>query len=102
MICGRPYNQTDYNIDIARANEMTNTLLPMIEAITPNASAYLNECDFQQPNWQQTLYGVNYEPLLKIKDKYDPDQIFYALQAVGSDRWYTDKARGGRLCPVGH
>lgn len=79
---------------------MTYKLLPMLEAITPNGTAYLNECDFQQPNFQDVLYGVNYAPLLQIKDKYDPDQIFYALQAVGSERWYTDQERGGRLCPV--
>jgi hypothetical protein len=38
---------------------------------------------------------------LKIKDKYDPDQIFYAITAVGSERWYEDMEKGGRLCRVG-
>jgi hypothetical protein len=94
------YDQTDYDANIALANKMTNELLPMIEAITPNGSAYMNECDFQQPNFQQVLYGVNYESLLKVKDKYDPDQIFYAITAVGSERWYQDEKRGGRLCPT--
>jgi hypothetical protein len=47
------------------------------------------------------LYGVNYEALLNIKDKYDPDQIFYAITGVGSERWYEDKDKGGRLCRVG-
>jgi len=80
---------------------MTHELLPMLEAITPNGSAYMNECDFQQPDFQRVLYGVNYEALLNIKDKYDPDQIFYAVTGVGSERWYADAQRGGRLCPVG-
>jgi hypothetical protein len=79
---------------------MTYRLLPMIEEVTPNGSAYLNECDFQQPHFQQVLYGINYESLLEVKDKYDPDQIFYAITAVGSERWYQDKSKGGRLCPV--
>jgi hypothetical protein len=94
------YDQTNYAANIELANKMTNELLPMIEAITPNGSAYMNECDFQQPNFQQVLYGVNYESLLKVKDKYDPDQIFYAITAVGSERWYQDGERGGRLCPT--
>lgn len=79
---------------------MTDKLLPMLEEITPNGSAYMNECDFQRPNFQQVLYGVNYDALLKIKDKYDPDQIFYAITAVGSERWYSNEEQGGRLCPV--
>ncbi|KAI5242565.1 FAD binding domain protein [Aureobasidium subglaciale] len=92
------YNQTDYDVNIALANEMTQELLPMLEALTPGGSAYMNECDFQQPDFQDTLYGINYERLLSIKDKYDPDQIFYAITAVGSERWYQDQRRGGRLC----
>jgi hypothetical protein len=94
----RIYNQTDYNRNIALANEMTYELLPMLEALTPGGSAYMNECDFQQLDFQETLYGTNYERLLSIKDKYDPDQIFYAITAVGSERWYQDQRQGGRLC----
>ena len=80
---------------------MTEQLLPMLESLTPNGSAYMNECDFQQRNFQQVLYGVKYDRLLEIKDKHDPDQIFYAITAVGSERWYSNGERGGRLCPVG-
>jgi hypothetical protein len=47
------------------------------------------------------LYGINYDRLLAIKDKYDPDQTFYSLPAVGSERWYADATRGGRLFAVG-
>jgi hypothetical protein len=60
----------------------------------------MNECDFQEPNFQQVLYGSNYERLLRIKDRYDPGQIFYALTAVGSERWFQDEVGGGRLCRV--
>lgn len=70
----------------------------MLEVLTPNGSAYMNECDFQQPDFKRVVYGVDYEPLLKIKDKYDPDQIFYAIAGVGSERWFKDREKGGRLC----
>jgi hypothetical protein len=79
---------------------MTNELLLMIETITPNGSAYVNGCDFQQPNIQQVLYGVNYDSLSKVKDKYDPNQTFYTITAVRSGKWYQDGKRGGRLCPT--
>jgi len=72
----RDYDQHDDKVMIARANETTYDLLQMLEAKTPNGSAYLNERDLKQPHFQQVLYGFNYEPLLNIKDKYDPDQIF--------------------------
>ena len=75
---------------------MTNVLLPQLERLTPDGAAYLNEADFQQPNFQEVFYGSNYETLRSIKNKYDPTHMFYALTAVGSDFW-TEKA-DGRLC----
>ena len=77
---------------------MTNELLPLIESLTPNGGAYINEANFQQPDFQQVFYGSHYSRLRAIKGKYDPDCIFYALTAVGSEDWYEDQSRGGRLC----
>ncbi|KAK0626429.1 hypothetical protein B0T14DRAFT_492756 [Immersiella caudata] len=56
---------------------MTNTIMPAIEAVTPGSGAYMNEVDFQQPN---------YNDFLRIKRKDDPDYFFYASKAVGSER----------------
>lgn len=81
---------------------MTDVLIPQIEALTPlgeEGGAYLNEGDFNQPNWQSTFYGGNYQKLLEIKDRYDPAQTFYARTAVGSDRWI--EREDGRLCRAG-
>lgn len=47
----------------------------------------LNKADFQDPDWKNNYYGVNYDRLLEIKNKYDPEHLFYALTAVGSDYW---------------
>jgi len=75
---------------------MTDTLLPALEKLTPGGGAYLSEGDFRQPDWQEVFYGSNYEELKKIKNKYDPHHMFYALTAVGSEYWTPDAA--GRLC----
>ncbi len=75
---------------------MTDVLLPQLEQLCPNSGAYLNEADFQQPNFQQAFYGSNYDTLRTIKKTYDPDDIFYVLQGVGSESWTT--ADDGRLC----
>lgn len=57
------------------------------------------QADSQDPNWKENYYGVNYDALLKIKQKYDPDHVFYALTAVGSDYWVSTE--DGRLCRTG-
>lgn len=99
-VCPRAYDYSDYHADTVLANDMTQTYLPMLERLTPGGGAYLNEADFQQPDYKRVFYGGNYDRLLQIKDKYDPGHIFYAITAVGSDRWYEDETRGGRLCRV--
>lgn len=77
---------------------MTNDLVPALEAITPGGGAYLNEADFRQPGFQDVFYGDSYSALLAIKEKYDPEGLFYALTGVGSERWASRP--DGRLCRV--
>ena len=95
-------------------NKITNEWVPQLAALTPGGGCYLNEvrtspnhdshirysctcqADFQDPDWKATFYGSNYERLLSIKNKYDPDHLFYATTAVGSDYWTV--GAGGRLC----
>jgi len=76
------------------------TLTNRLAKIAPETGAYLNEADAFDPNWKRNFYGVNYDRLLRVKDKWDPDQMLYGTTAVGGDRWVT--VDGGRLCPQGH
>ncbi|KAF9453476.1 FAD-binding domain-containing protein [Macrolepiota fuliginosa MF-IS2] len=77
------------------------SLASRLAEIAPETGAYLNEADAFDPNWKQDFYGVNYDRLLQIKDKWDPDQLLYGTTAVGGDRWVT--VEGGGLCPAtGH
>jgi FAD/FMN-containing dehydrogenase len=92
------FDWSDWDANRRSADAITNDLMPELERLTPGGAAYLNECDFQQPNWEATLYGDNWDRLSKAKSKYDPQGIFYALGAVGSERW-TEQP-DGRLCRV--
>ncbi|KAI8229266.1 FAD-linked oxidoreductase ZEB1 [Colletotrichum sp. SAR 10_86] len=76
--------------------ELLDRVLPTIEAVTPNSGAYLNEANFAQRDWQGQFYGKNYQKLVAIKKKYDPQDFFYAVSAVGSEVWAADGE--GRLC----
>ncbi|OJJ38346.1 hypothetical protein ASPWEDRAFT_105839 [Aspergillus wentii DTO 134E9] len=81
---------------VALQDKMTNDYIPRLAALAPKSGAYMNEGDFRQPNFQSAFYGVNYERLRQIKAKYDPNDIFYAKTAVGSDEWSVSSS--GRLC----
>ena len=92
-----PYSFTVPFSDMeATQNNITDTVMPIIEQVTPNAGAYINEADPQQKDWQDVFFGRNYAKLLVIKKKYDPKGLFYNGIAVGSERWKILK--DGRMC----
>lgn len=82
--------------EVERENYLTHVIDPALEALTPGSGAYLNEANFQDPNWKRNFYGPNYDRLRAVKEKYDGDDLFYATTAVGSDAWAV--ATDGRLC----
>jgi Berberine and berberine like len=83
---------------IALQRKMTDDFIPRLAELTPNGACYLNEADFMQPDFKEVFYGKNYDRLLTIKDHYDPNHMFYAKTAVGSDYWVAQA--DGRLCRV--
>lgn len=81
---------------LADQKRMTTEIIPPIEAATPGGGNYVNEVDFNIPNWKEKFFGANYAPLLQIKRRWDPEGVFYALKTVGSDAWNV--AADGRMC----
>ncbi|KAF9062600.1 FAD fmn-containing isoamyl alcohol oxidase, partial [Rhodocollybia butyracea] len=71
-------------------------LMPQIEAVTPGSGSYANEGDFRQLHFQEAFWGSNYETLLGIKRKWDPENFFYVTKGVGSEAWSI--AHDGRMC----
>jgi len=95
----RLWNHTDWELNLRNQDLITNTFIPSLADLIPGGgSAYLNQADFREPDWQQVFYGETYETLLQAKAKYDPDDLFWGMTAVGSDRWAETEDK--RLCRV--
>lgn len=66
-----------------------NALDTVKQQLTVQAS-YLNEADPAEEDWQDVFFGKNYWPLLKIKAKYDPENLFRCWRCVGFDNNTSD------------
>jgi hypothetical protein len=61
-----------------------------LRTAAPDTGAYVNECDYFQPDWQKAFWGSNYSRLLEIKHRYDPDGLFIVHHGVGREGWSAD------------
>jgi hypothetical protein len=92
------YDWTNPQAVTALRQKLVNDIFPAIEASTPGGGL-LNEIDpTYKGDWKTGFYGANYDRLLEIKHRYDPDLLFYGQFAVGSDEFVLDS--DGRLCRV--
>ncbi|KAJ4298635.1 hypothetical protein N0V88_003666 [Collariella sp. IMI 366227] len=81
----------------AAASEQVKTRVSALRQLAPDMGAYMNEADFEEPNWQHEFWGANYKRLLRIKRAVDPDDVFWCNPCVGNERW---EQVGDRLCRV--
>lgn len=79
-------------------DDITYTKIGAMKTLAPDTGAYMNEGDFNDPDWMVDFFGENYSRLQGIKSTYDPNSLFYCPTCVGSDKWHTDSV--GRLCTV--
>ncbi|EFJ04336.1 hypothetical protein SELMODRAFT_2240, partial [Selaginella moellendorffii] len=70
--------------EVARNVSAANKLL--ID-VTPGSGTYINEADFNEPDWQQSFFGEHYPRLQAIKSKVDPSGLFRCHHCVGSEKW---------------
>jgi FAD/FMN-containing dehydrogenase len=92
--------QWKYNVPFSVMDEqerlLTEEVMPPLQEL--GSGAYMSEADFKNPKWKEEFYGENWDELSKIKEKWDPQGLFYATTAVGSEKWEADAE--GRLCRV--
>ena len=79
-----PGHEPDDRAGRALAKEISQAMA-IIEKATPDAGTYGSESDFFEKDWKETFYGQHYDRLLRIKQKYNPTNLFRVHQGVGSD-----------------
>ena len=79
--------------DISAANldaAGVEAAMDAIRKLLPRVGSFVWETDYFQPNWQDAFWGDNYARLRAIKEKYDPDGLFFLHHGVGSEDWSGD------------
>jgi FAD/FMN-containing dehydrogenase len=82
-----------YAPDIAlarRAAEQVARAMATLRTVASDAGSYVAESNFFERDWQRRYWGENYDRLLAIKRKYDPDGLFFVHHGVGSEAWTPD------------
>jgi hypothetical protein len=70
-----------------------------LRELAPDSGAYLNEGSWNQPAWKEAFWGSqNYEKLLTIKKRYDPENVLWCTPCVGAD--LMEIKDNGRLCKL--
>jgi FAD/FMN-containing dehydrogenase len=58
-----------------------------LQAVFGSPTYYNEQSDFLA-NWQDSIWGSNYDRLLSIKKEYDPNNLFACKYCVGSEDGY--------------
>lgn len=86
QIPGQPFDETVAH-QHARA---VDAAAAELRKIVPTPSSYVSESNYFNESWQQAFWGNNYQRLLAVKAKYDPDGLFFVHHGVGSEAWSPD------------
>lgn len=99
MIIAVSFDADATNEELQKIQAELNKWQNQVKAVAPDdgGGAYMNEATYDNPDWKSDYYGVNYDALLGVKEKYDPGFALWSRPSVGSDMVWT-VAQDGRLC----
>jgi hypothetical protein len=85
--------------------DLTNVQMPHLYSLEPDFNvSYVNLPDPNQRDAPRIFWGKNYDALLRLKQIWDPEQIFLTRSGVGSEDWDVEgmcKLKRGLMTRVG-
>ncbi|EUC47542.1 hypothetical protein COCMIDRAFT_3492 [Bipolaris oryzae ATCC 44560] len=86
-----------WDVKMEREHFNTHVVGQKLRDVSPNGASYVNEGDLNEPNWQEAYWGTNYPRLLKIRQKWDPEGVFFTETTPGTEKWSV-LDYGTKLC----
>ena len=84
MGCDEIYMQPEAQLgDVAAA-------MGELRKLVPKPGSYVSESNYFEADWQGAFWGSNYPRLRQVKDKVDPEGLFFVHHGVGSEDWSAD------------
>lgn len=97
MTIGVAYSPDASSNELTAVQKQVNKWQDLLRRVTPGGGAYMSEATFDNANWKRDYFGQDYNRLLGIKTRYDPNFILYQHTSVGANA-YWEVAADGRLC----
>lgn len=79
--------------DIAKGRKAANAVhrgMTELRAVVGNGGAYVSESNFFESDFQHSYWGNNCLRLAEIKRRYDPGDLFFVHNGIGSEGWTRD------------
>ncbi|PPQ90234.1 hypothetical protein CVT25_012993 [Psilocybe cyanescens] len=72
---------------IIRARNRLKSKTDILDKLTTDSGAYLNEASLHERDFKKSFFGSHYARLKDIKEIYDPTSLFVVASGIGSDDW---------------
>lgn len=96
-----PWENAKKDLMQEKVELFADDLSPLLIEVAPEGGSYSNEADTFMPEWRHEMYGPNWEKLLEVKEKWDPEGVFYSRNTPGADKWHLNLDTG-RMCSRHH
>ena len=73
-----------------RASPGDRRAMEEIRKLVPAAGRLRLREQLLRAGWQEAFWGANYARLLAVKERYDPEGLFFVHHGAGSERWSAD------------
>ena len=87
VVLSRSWPPLNATLEKKVTDELREVCVPALRDLAPNTGAYVNEADPSEPEWQKTFWGENYGRLKEVKEKWDPEGVFWCRPCVGHEDW---------------